>query len=103
MTTKSPIGEGLRGPAASHAARVWTSPLRRRTASGVATSTGGPGDGDVNIEAPAMRAMHCQQRLLPKRSGKSGQGRMTKATKESRRTMTASDYQVERLDNNVVK
>ena len=59
MTTKSPIGKGLWGRAASCTARVCRTPQRGRTTSAVATTMGGSGDSDANIKAPAMRAMHC--------------------------------------------
>jgi hypothetical protein len=34
-------------------------PQRERTAGGMATTTGGPGNGDIDIEALAVRATHC--------------------------------------------
>ena len=50
----------MRGRATSCAARVWTTPQRERTAGGVATTTGGPGNGDIDVEALAVRATHCR-------------------------------------------
>ncbi len=50
----------MRGQATSCAVRVQTTPQRERTASGIATTTGGPGIGDINVEALAVRATHCR-------------------------------------------
>jgi hypothetical protein len=35
-------------------------PQRERTAGGITTTTGGPGNGDINVEALAVRATHCR-------------------------------------------
>jgi hypothetical protein len=64
-------GGGSRGRAACHATRVWTTPQRGRTSGGVAMTTGGPGDNDV--EAPAARATDCRRRL-PREAARVGGG-----------------------------
>ena len=69
-----PIGGELRGRATSCAARVWTTLQRERTASGVATMTGGADNGDIDIEVLAVRATHCQQWLLPREAARVGRG-----------------------------
>jgi hypothetical protein len=56
----SPNRQRMRGRATSCAARVWTTPQRERTAGGIATTTGGPDNGDINVKALAVRATHCQ-------------------------------------------
>ena len=56
----SPNRQRMRGRATSCAARVRTTPQRERTAGGIATTTGGPGNGDINVEALAVRATHCR-------------------------------------------
>ena len=48
------------GRAMSCAARVWTTPQRERTAGSIATTMGGPGNGDINIKVLAVRATHCR-------------------------------------------
>jgi hypothetical protein len=50
----------MRGRATSCAVRVWTTPQRERTAGGIRTTTGGPGNGDIDVEALAVRATHCR-------------------------------------------
>jgi len=50
----------MRGRATSCAARVRTTPQREMTAGGIATTTGGPGNDDINVEALAVRATHCR-------------------------------------------
>ena len=50
----------MQGQATSCAARVWTTPQRERTAGGITMTTGGPGNGDINVKALAVRATHCQ-------------------------------------------
>ncbi len=55
----SPNRWRIRGQAMSCAARVWTTPQRERTAGSIVTTMGGPGNGDINVEALAVRATHC--------------------------------------------
>ena len=54
----SPNRQRMRGRATSCAVRVWTTPQRERTAGGIATTTGGPGNGDIDVEALAVMATH---------------------------------------------
>ena len=56
----SPNRWRMRGRATSCAARVWMTPQRERTAGGIATTTGGPGNGDIDVKALVVRATHCQ-------------------------------------------
>ena len=53
-----PNRQRMRGRATCCAARVWTTPQRERTAGGIATTTGGPGNGDIDVEALAVRGQH---------------------------------------------
>jgi hypothetical protein len=50
----------MQGRATSCVARVRTTPQRERTAGGIATTTGGPGNGNIDVEVLAVRATHCR-------------------------------------------
>ena len=56
----SPNRQRMRGQATSCAVRVRTTPQRERTAGGIAMTTGGLGNGDIDVEALAVRATHCR-------------------------------------------
>jgi hypothetical protein len=56
----SPNRQRMQGQAMSCAVRVRTTLQRERTPGGIATTTGGPGNGDIDVEALAVRATHCQ-------------------------------------------
>ena len=58
----------------SHAARVRTTPQRGRTADGVVMTTGGPGNGEIAVKAPVVRATHFQQQILPQEVVRVGRG-----------------------------
>ncbi len=49
-----------RGRATSCAARVRTTLQKERTTGGIATTMGGPGNGDINVKAMAVKATHCR-------------------------------------------
>ena len=89
-----PNRQRIAGQAASCTTRVWTTPQRERTAGGIATMTGGPGDS--NVDQRQRQNAGCEGNALTTTitdtgSGRSGQGWMTKATDKSGWTMMASD------------
>jgi hypothetical protein len=55
----SPNRQRMQGRATSCAGRVWTTLQRKRTAGGIATTMGGPGNADISVKALAVRATHC--------------------------------------------